>query len=50
MGLSKEQILDVLKQHGVEFQAFDHAAVMTCEAQARALIEGHVLVKLSKHH
>lgn len=37
MGLSKEQVLDVLKQHGVEFQAYDHAAVMTCDAQVEAL-------------
>jgi hypothetical protein len=35
MGLSKEQVLEVLKQHAVEFQAYDHTAVMTCEAQAR---------------
>ncbi|KAF6253190.1 WD40-repeat-containing domain protein [Scenedesmus sp. NREL 46B-D3] len=37
MGLSKDQVLDVLKQYGVQFQAHDHPAVMTCEAQAEAL-------------
>lgn len=37
MGLSQEQVIALLQQHGVEFQEFQHAPVMTAEAQTEAL-------------
>lgn len=33
MGLSQEQVISLLQQHGVEFQQFQHVPVMTAEAQ-----------------
>lgn len=41
MGLSQEQVIALLQQHGVEFQQFQHAPVMTAEAQVyRCLLLG----------
>jgi hypothetical protein len=36
MGLSQEEVIALLKQHGVDFQTFEHAPVMTVEAQVPA--------------
>jgi hypothetical protein len=33
MGFSQEQVTSLLQQHGVQFQTFQHAPVMTVEAQ-----------------
>lgn len=48
MGLLKDEVVAVLKQHAVDFQIFDHEPVMTCDAQASALkdVEGLVTKNL----
>jgi hypothetical protein len=35
MGLSKDEVIAVLQQHAVQYELFEHEAVMTCDAQAR---------------
>jgi hypothetical protein len=44
MAQTQDDMLALLKAKGVEYQCYDHAAVMTCEAQVRpaAALLAHV--------